>query len=91
MDPDSVKSTLSNLALGNVMAAACWPAQEKAQASSSVNQKVDLDDLMDAEADFLGEVTGSEKLFVTFSIESSTVARSKCMEKMGAGNWGQDQ
>ncbi|KAL3830937.1 hypothetical protein ACJIZ3_019739 [Penstemon smallii] len=90
MDPDSVKSTLSNLEV---------LAQEKAQASSSVNQEVDLDDLMDVtkkreklkmqghrkyreitEAEFLGEVTGSEK-----------VIWSKCMEKMGAGNQGQDQ
>ncbi|KAL6543956.1 Thioredoxin domain-containing protein plp3b [Orobanche gracilis] len=54
MDPDSVKSTLSNLAFGNVMAAAARDyqkeviASEKAwQASSSVNQEVDLDELMD--------------------------------------------
>ncbi|KAK4486013.1 hypothetical protein RD792_008675 [Penstemon davidsonii] len=108
MDPDSVKSTLSNLAFGNVMAAAARDyqkevlAQEKAQASSSVNQEVDLDDLMDdpeleklhadriaalkkeaekrqklkmqghgeyreiTEADFLGEVTGSEKVICHF-------------------------
>ncbi|XWS45468.1 hypothetical protein CRYUN_Cryun15aG0139300 [Craigia yunnanensis] len=53
MDPDSVKSTLSNLAFGNVMAAAARDykkdllAQEKAQSSTSVNQEVDLDELMD--------------------------------------------
>ncbi|MED6170521.1 Thioredoxin domain-containing protein plp3b [Stylosanthes scabra] len=53
MDPNAVKSTLSNLAFGNVMAAAARDyqkeilAQEKAQASSSLNQEVDLDDLMD--------------------------------------------
>ncbi|KAK7853371.1 thioredoxin domain-containing protein plp3b [Quercus suber] len=53
MDPDSVKSTLSNLAFGNVMAAAARDyqkevlAQGKSQASSSVNQEVDLDELMD--------------------------------------------
>ncbi|EEF40798.1 thioredoxin domain-containing protein PLP3B [Ricinus communis] len=53
MDPDSVKSTLSNLAFGNVMAAAARDyqkellAQEKTPASSSINQGVDLDELMD--------------------------------------------
>ncbi|XP_057737371.1 thioredoxin domain-containing protein PLP3B-like [Arachis stenosperma] len=53
MDPNAVKSTLSNLAFGNVMAAAARDyqkellAQEKVQASSSSNQEVDLDDLMD--------------------------------------------
>ncbi|XP_024021777.1 thioredoxin domain-containing protein PLP3B isoform X2 [Morus notabilis] len=53
MDPDSVKSTLSNLAFGNVMAAAARDyqkelvAQQKSQASSSVSQEVDLDELMD--------------------------------------------
>ncbi|KAL6579317.1 Thioredoxin domain-containing protein plp3a [Orobanche minor] len=54
MDPDSVKSTLSNLAFGNVMAAAARDyqkeviASEKAwQASSSVNQEVGVDELMD--------------------------------------------
>ncbi|KAI3450991.1 hypothetical protein Pfo_007656 [Paulownia fortunei] len=108
MDPDSVKSTLSNLAFGNVMAAAARDyqkelvAQGKAQASSSVNQEVDLDELMDdpeleklhadriaalkkeaekrqelkmqghgecreiTEADFLSEVTGSEKVICHF-------------------------
>ncbi|KAK6125650.1 hypothetical protein DH2020_040611 [Rehmannia glutinosa] len=108
MDPDSVKSTLSNLAFGNVMAAAARDyqkevlAKEKAHASSSVNQEVDLDELMDdpeleklhadriaalkkeaekreklkmqghgeyreiSEADFLSEVTGSEKVICHF-------------------------
>ncbi|KAL5754581.1 hypothetical protein ACOSP7_022801 [Xanthoceras sorbifolium] len=108
MDPDSVKSTLSNLAFGNVMAAAARDyqkevlAQEKAQASSSNDQEVDLDELMDdpeleklhadriaalkkeaekrqvlqmkghgeyrdvGEGDFLGEVTGSEKVICHF-------------------------
>ncbi|KAL3527141.1 hypothetical protein ACH5RR_011797 [Cinchona calisaya] len=53
MDPDSVKSTLSNLAFGNVMAAAARDyqkelmGQEKAQASATANEEVDLDDLMD--------------------------------------------
>ncbi|KAL2926606.1 Thioredoxin domain-containing protein PLP3B [Bienertia sinuspersici] len=53
MDPDSVKSTLSNLAMGNVMAAAArnlqkeMAAQEKTQASSSANEEIDLDELMD--------------------------------------------
>ncbi|XP_021685515.2 thioredoxin domain-containing protein PLP3A isoform X1 [Hevea brasiliensis] len=78
MDPNSIKSTLSNLAFGNVMAAAArdyqkvlflklgphlltlpsefdvWLpaileliAQEKSQTSSSLNQAVDLDELMD--------------------------------------------
>ncbi|XP_057740529.1 LOW QUALITY PROTEIN: thioredoxin domain-containing protein PLP3B-like [Arachis stenosperma] len=53
MDPNAVKSTLSNLAFGNVMAAAARDyqkellAQEKAQASSSSNQEADLDDLID--------------------------------------------
>ncbi|GKV29588.1 hypothetical protein SLEP1_g38499 [Rubroshorea leprosula] len=56
MDPNSVQSTLSNLAFGNVMAAAArdtvdndWEllAQEKTQASSSNNGEVDLDELMD--------------------------------------------
>ncbi|XAR57925.1 hypothetical protein NMG60_11026235 [Bertholletia excelsa] len=108
MDPNSVKSTLSNLAFGNVMAAAARDyqkellAQEKAQASASVNQEVDLDELMDdpeleklhadrlaalkkeaekrqalknkghgeyreiTEGDFLGEVTGSQKVICHF-------------------------
>ncbi|XP_057786766.1 thioredoxin domain-containing protein PLP3B [Salvia miltiorrhiza] len=108
MDPDSVKSTLSNLAFGNVMAAAARDyqkdllAQGKANASSSVNNEVDLDELMDdpeleklhadriaalkkeaekrqkltmqghgeyreiTEGDFLGEVTGSEKVICHF-------------------------
>ncbi|XP_047163069.1 thioredoxin domain-containing protein PLP3A-like isoform X2 [Vigna umbellata] len=53
MDPNAVKSTLSNLAFGNVMAAAARDyqkellAQQKAGASSSVNEEVDLDELMD--------------------------------------------
>ncbi|CAN0927290.1 Thioredoxin domain-containing protein PLP3B [Linum grandiflorum] len=53
MDPDAVKSTLSNLAFGNVLAAAARDYQKelvaegKAQSSSSVNQEVDLDELMD--------------------------------------------
>ncbi|KAJ4717833.1 Thioredoxin domain-containing protein [Melia azedarach] len=108
MDPNSVKSTLSNLAFGNVMAAAARDyqkevlAKEKAQASSSINEEVDLDELMDdpeleklhadriaalkreaekrqvlqmkghgeyreiGEGDFLGEVTGSEKVIGHF-------------------------
>lgn len=108
MDPDSVKTTLSNLAFGNVMAAAARDyqkevlSQQKAQASNSINQEVDLDELMDdpelerlhadriaalkkeaekrqalkkqghgeyrevTEADFLGEVTGSEKVICHF-------------------------
>ncbi|GLT82743.1 hypothetical protein SLE2022_010940 [Rubroshorea leprosula] len=53
MDPNSVKSTLSNLAFGNVMAAAARDykkellAQEKTQGSSSNNEEVDLDELTD--------------------------------------------
>lgn len=108
MDPDSVKSTLTNLAFGNVMAAAARNyqkellAQEGAQSSNSFNQEVDLDELMDdpeleklhadriaalkkeaekrealkrqghgeyreiTEGDFLGEVTGSEKVICHF-------------------------
>lgn len=108
MDPNAVKSTLSNLAFGNVIAAAARDyqkellAEEKAQGSSSVNQEVDLDELMDdpeleklhadriaalkkeaekreawkrkghgeykevTEGDFLGEVTGSEKVICHF-------------------------
>ncbi|KAJ0048438.1 hypothetical protein Pint_15103 [Pistacia integerrima] len=108
MDPDSVKSTLSNLAFGNVIAAAARDyqkeilAQEKARASASANEEVDLDELMDdpeleklhadriaalkkeaekrqvlqmkghgeyreiGEGDFLGEVTGSEKVICHF-------------------------
>ncbi|XP_019182768.1 PREDICTED: thioredoxin domain-containing protein PLP3B-like [Ipomoea nil] len=108
MDPDSVKSTLSTLAFGNVMAAAARDYQkevlskDKAQTSSSVNVDFDLDELMDdpeleklhadriaalkketekrqelkkhghgeyreiTEGDFLGEVTGSEKVICHF-------------------------
>ncbi|KAM1399913.1 hypothetical protein ACFX2F_027263 [Malus domestica] len=108
MDPDSVKSTLQNLAFGNVMAAAARNYQkellsnEKAAATSSANQEVDLDELMDdpeleklhadrinalkkeaekrealkrkghgeyrdiTEGDFLGEVTGTEKVICHF-------------------------
>ncbi|XP_031497028.1 thioredoxin domain-containing protein PLP3B-like [Nymphaea colorata] len=53
MDSDSVRSTLSGLALGNVMAAAARDyqkellAQGKAQAAAPVDQEVDLDELMD--------------------------------------------
>ncbi|KAL9378577.1 hypothetical protein Peur_029912 [Populus x canadensis] len=53
MDPDAVKSTLSNLAFGNVIAAAARDykkeiiAQEKLKSSSSFNEEVDLDELMD--------------------------------------------
>ncbi|XP_059640332.1 thioredoxin domain-containing protein PLP3B-like [Cornus florida] len=53
MDPDSVKSTLSNLAFGNVMAAAACNyqkellSQERVQESTSVNEEVDIDELMD--------------------------------------------
>ncbi|KAB5547599.1 hypothetical protein DKX38_011005 [Salix brachista] len=42
MDPDAVKSTLTNLAFGNEIL-----AQEKAQSSSAFNEEVDLDELMD--------------------------------------------
>ncbi|XP_058222225.1 thioredoxin domain-containing protein PLP3A-like [Rhododendron vialii] len=108
MDPNAVKSTLSNLAFGNVMAAAARDyqkevlAQQKAQTSTSMNQEVDFDDLMDdpeleklhadriaalkkeaekretlkkqghgeyreiSEGDFLGEVTGSDKVVCHF-------------------------
>ncbi|KAM0970360.1 hypothetical protein FF1_018448 [Malus domestica] len=108
MDPDSVKSTLQNLAFGNVMAAAARNYQkellsnEKVAATSSSNQEVDLDELMDdpeleklhadrinalkkeaekrealkrkghgeyrdiTEGDFLGEVTGTEKVICHF-------------------------
>ncbi|CAN6988904.1 unnamed protein product [Brassica rapa subsp. trilocularis] len=53
MDPDAVKSTLSNLAFGNVLAAAARDykkevlANEKAQSSNHVNEEADLDELMD--------------------------------------------
>ncbi|XP_010550428.1 PREDICTED: thioredoxin domain-containing protein PLP3B isoform X4 [Tarenaya hassleriana] len=53
MDPDTVKSTLSNLAFGGVMAAAARDyqkeilAKEKAQTSAPVNEEIDLDELMD--------------------------------------------
>lgn len=53
MNPDAVKSTLSNLAFGNVLAAAARDyqkeliGQEKAQTSSSHNEDFDLDELMD--------------------------------------------
>ncbi|PRQ47524.1 putative thioredoxin-like protein [Rosa chinensis] len=53
MDPDAVKSTLQNLAFGNVMAAAARNYQKeiiaegKAPATSAADQEVDLDDLMD--------------------------------------------
>ncbi|XP_058755776.1 thioredoxin domain-containing protein PLP3B-like [Vicia villosa] len=108
MNPDAVKSTLTNLAFGNVIAAAARNYQkellseEKAAQSSSINEEVDLDDLMDdpeleklhadriaafkkeaekreawkkkghgefrevTEGDFLGEVTGSEKVICHF-------------------------
>ncbi|KAJ6796222.1 thioredoxin domain-containing protein PLP3B-like isoform X1 [Iris pallida] len=53
MDPDAVKSTLSNLAFGNVMAAAARDYQKeiiahgKAQQSQAANEEVDLDELLD--------------------------------------------
>lgn len=121
MDPDSVKSTLSNLAFGNVMAAAARDyqkevlAQEKAQAAASSNQELDLDELMDdpeleklhadriaalkkeaekrqelirkghgeyrevTEGDFLGEVTGTEKVVCHFYHQE--FYRCKIMDK----------
>ncbi|TVU24405.1 hypothetical protein EJB05_26839 [Eragrostis curvula] len=108
MDPDAVKSTLSNLAFGNVIAAAARNyqkeilANEKVQAAPASHEEVDLDELMDdpeleklhaeriaalkkeaekrevlkrqghgeyreiTEGDFLGEVTGSEKVICHF-------------------------
>ncbi|PWZ38250.1 Thioredoxin domain-containing protein PLP3B [Zea mays] len=97
MDPDAVKSTLSNLAFGNVIAAAArdiqkeMVAKDKAQAAPASHDEVDLDELMDLsvqqkevekrevlkrqghgeyreviEGDFLGEVTGSEKVICHF-------------------------
>ncbi|KAG0453989.1 hypothetical protein HPP92_025293 [Vanilla planifolia] len=108
MDPDSFRSTLSNLAFSNVMEAAARDyqkellAKEKAEASRTTNDEVDLDELMNdpeleklhaeriaalkkdaekrevlkrkghgeyreiTEADFLGEVTGSEKVICHF-------------------------
>nr|CAB3490255.1 unnamed protein product [Digitaria exilis]CAB3503026.1 unnamed protein product [Digitaria exilis] len=53
MDPDSVKSTLSNLAFGNVIAAAArdlqkeMVAKDKAQAAPASHDEVDLDELLD--------------------------------------------
>lgn len=52
MDPEAFRSTLTDLALGNVMAAAARDykkevtAQERAQATSTVPGEVDLDELM---------------------------------------------
>ncbi|CAO2144702.1 unnamed protein product [Urochloa humidicola] len=108
MDPDAVKSTLSNLAFGNVIAAAARDLQkemvskDKAQAAPASHDEVDLDELLDdpeleklhaeriaalkkeaekrevlkrqghgeyreiTEGDFLGEVTGSEKVICHF-------------------------
>ncbi|XP_072963945.1 thioredoxin domain-containing protein PLP3B-like [Typha angustifolia] len=107
MDPDSVKSTLSGLALGNVMAAAARDYKKEVLAkgrsqATSTNEEVDLDELIDdpeleklhaervaalkkevekrevlkrqghgeyrevSEGDFLGEVTGSEKVICHF-------------------------
>lgn len=108
MDPDAVKSTLSNLAFGNVIAAAArdlqkeMVAKDKAQATPATPDEVDLDELLDdpeleklhaeriaslkreaekrevlkrqghgeyreiTEGDFLGEVTGSEKVICHF-------------------------
>ncbi|KAG8478229.1 hypothetical protein CXB51_028174 [Gossypium anomalum] len=121
MDSNSIKSTLSNLAFGNVMAAAALDykkemlAQEKAQSSTSLNLEVDLDELMDdpeleklhadriaalkkeaekrealkrqghgeyreiSEGDFLGEVTGSEKVVCHFCHKE--FYRCKIMDK----------
>ncbi|OIW09837.1 hypothetical protein TanjilG_20544 [Lupinus angustifolius] len=121
MDTDAVKSTLSNLAFGNVIAAAARNYQkelldqEKAQSSTSVNEEVDLDELMDdpeleklhadriaalkkeaekreawkkkghgeyrevTEGDFLGEVTGSEKVICHFY--HNEFYRCKIMDK----------
>lgn len=53
MDPDSFRSTFSSLAFGNVIAAAARDyqkevlAKEKAQPSTSADEIVDLDELMD--------------------------------------------
>ncbi|KAJ4950204.1 hypothetical protein NE237_027036 [Protea cynaroides] len=53
MDPEQFRSRLSNLAFGNVMAAAARNyqkellVQEKAQTSSTSNEDVDLEELMD--------------------------------------------
>ncbi|XP_074562796.1 thioredoxin domain-containing protein PLP3B-like [Curcuma longa] len=108
MDPDSFRSTFSSLAFGNVIAAAARDyqkellAKEKAQPSTSADEIVDLDELMDdpeleklhaeriaalkkevekrevlkkqghgeyreiTEGEFLGEVTGSERVICHF-------------------------
>ncbi|KAK8957656.1 hypothetical protein KSP39_PZI000661 [Platanthera zijinensis] len=108
MDPESFRSRMSNLAFGNVMEAAArnyqkeLVANDKAQASQSNADEVDLDDLLDdpeleklhseriaalkkeaekrellkrrghgeyreiTEADFLAEVTSSEKSICHF-------------------------
>lgn len=108
MDPDAFRSKMSNLAFGNVMAAAARDyqkellAQEKSQASASKHEDVDLDALLDdpelerlhaerisalkketekrqalerkghgeygevSEADFLAEVTGSQRVVCHF-------------------------
>ncbi|XP_042433459.1 thioredoxin domain-containing protein PLP3B-like [Zingiber officinale] len=108
MDPDAFRSTLSSLAFGNVIAAAARDyqkellAKEKAQPSTSADEIVDLDELMDdpeleklhaeriaalkkevekrevlkkqghgeyreiTEGEFLGEVTGSERVVCHF-------------------------
>ncbi|XP_026425097.1 thioredoxin domain-containing protein PLP3B-like [Papaver somniferum] len=108
MDPEGFKSKMSNLNLGNVMAAAARDYQkemlnsEKAATSSTANEEFDLDELMDdpeleklhadriaalkkesekrqalqrqghgeyrdiSEGDFLGEVTGTEKVICHF-------------------------
>ncbi|PIA24832.1 hypothetical protein AQUCO_20700001v1 [Aquilegia coerulea] len=53
MDPEAFKSKMTDLNFGNVMAAAARDYQKellvqgKAQASTTTNEEVDLDDLMD--------------------------------------------
>ncbi|MCO5579014.1 hypothetical protein L7F22_032865 [Adiantum nelumboides] len=108
MDPDAFRSRMSDLNLGTVLGAAARDyqkelmEQEKAKASASMHQEVDLDDLMNdpeleslhaeriaalkqetekrqalekkghgdyrdvGEADFLAEVTGSDKVVCHF-------------------------
>ncbi|XP_057821211.1 thioredoxin domain-containing protein PLP3A isoform X2 [Cryptomeria japonica] len=67
MDPESFRSTFSDLALGNAMAAAARDYQKKeAEKRQALERKGHGEYREVTEGDFLGEVTGSKKVICHF-------------------------
>uniref|UniRef100_A0A7N0SX47 Thioredoxin domain-containing protein n=1 Tax=Kalanchoe fedtschenkoi TaxID=63787 RepID=A0A7N0SX47_KALFE len=98
MNPDAVKSTLSNLNFGNVMAAAARDyqkevlAQGKAQTASSSNEEVDLDELMDdpelekLHADRIAALKVGF-LFLILSVEMKEAEKRQALQSKGHGEY----